>query len=148
MKPVYIFDLDGTLANNDHRNHLVAGVEHPDWDGYFRQCSKDTAHLAITRICNALYNAGFEIWIWTGRSADTARASLEWLEEHQIPHHGLRMRPSGDRTPDHELKLQWYNELSQDDRDRIVAAFEDRARMVAMYRNLGVVCLQVAPGDF
>lgn len=34
------------------------------------------------------------------------------------------------------------------DRDRLVAVFDDRARVVRMWRKAGITCFQVAPGDF
>ena len=37
MTPLYIFDLDGTLALIDHRRHLVEG-ETKDWPAFFRAC--------------------------------------------------------------------------------------------------------------
>jgi hypothetical protein len=35
-----------------------------------------------------------------------------------------------------------------DDRQRLVAAFDDRDRVVQMWRAAGVTCFQVAPGEF
>ncbi|WP_435575134.1 hypothetical protein [Burkholderia plantarii] len=34
------------------------------------------------------------------------------------------------------------------DRRRIVAVFDDRDSVVAMWRDAGVTCFQVAPGEF
>lgn len=60
----------------------------------------------------------------------------------------LTMRAEGDYTPDDELKRQWLNAMSMDDRSRLVAVFEDRDRMVHMWRAAGVPCFQVAEGNF
>ena len=35
-----------------------------------------------------------------------------------------------------------------EDGERLIAVFEDRDRVVAMWRDAGVPCFQVAPGDF
>jgi hypothetical protein len=34
------------------------------------------------------------------------------------------------------------------DRERLVGAFDDRQRVVDMWRRNGITCFQVAPGDF
>lgn len=55
---------------------------------------------------------------------------------------------NADHTPDDKLKKRWLDEMHWDDRSRIVAVFEDRARVVAMWRAAGIPCFQVADGDF
>jgi hypothetical protein len=47
------------------------------------------------------------------------------------------------------LKRNWYdNVLTAGERRRLVAVFDDRDKVVAMWRSMGVPCFQVAPGDF
>lgn len=50
--------------------------------------------------------------------------------------------------PDEKLKRLWLNEMSQADRSRLTAVFDDRDKVVAMWREAGVPCFQVAPGEF
>ena len=51
--------------------------------------------------------------------------------------------------PDDELKQHWLDDLFPGDiRDRIVAVFDDRQKVVDMWRKNGLTCMQVAPGDF
>jgi hypothetical protein len=59
----------------------------------------------------------------------------------------LRMRPVGDYRDDAVLKEQWLNEA------RVLGkapdiVFDDRQRVVDMWRRNGITCCQVAPGDF
>ena len=58
------------------------------------------------------------------------------------------MRTDGDYTPDDELKEFWLNKLNGGGFSRLVAVFDDRNKVVAMWRRHGVRCFQVAPGDF
>jgi len=58
------------------------------------------------------------------------------------------MRRSGDFTPDDVLKKQWLDSMLPEDRERLVCVFDDRDRVVKMWRDNGVTCLQVAPGEF
>jgi len=48
--------------------------------------------------------------------------------------------------PDEKLKLQWLNEM--DWKDDVVAVFDDRDKVVNMWREIGLTCMQVAPGNF
>jgi hypothetical protein len=60
----------------------------------------------------------------------------------------LTMRPAGDYTPDDVLKQRWLDAMLEEDRRRLIAVFEDRDRMVKMWRANGVPCFQVADGEF
>jgi hypothetical protein len=55
------------------------------------------------------------------------------------------MRAAGDFTPDEELKWQWIAEY---DLSMIMCVFDDRTKVVQMWRSLGLACFQVAPEDF
>ena len=48
-------------------------------------------------------------------------------------------------TPDDVLKQNWLNDLDKKD---ILCVFDDRQKVVDMWRNNGISCFQVAPGDF
>lgn len=58
------------------------------------------------------------------------------------------VRDEGDHRADDIVKREWLDGMLVDDRQRLVAAFDDRDRVVAMWRAAGVQCFQVAPGDF
>jgi hypothetical protein len=54
------------------------------------------------------------------------------------------MRGIGDHQPDTQLKQNWLK--TQANLPDLV--FEDRASVVEMWRSNGIVCCQVAPGNF
>jgi phosphoserine phosphatase len=152
MKPAYIFDLDGTLALNEHRQHLLASAQPDKWRRFFAACVDDVPNKPVIQTMQALAMMG-QIFIWSGRSDEVASQTVKWLSTHV----GMkpdeirsitRMRPAADHRPDHELKLSWLNELSPVDRQRLVAVFDDCDSMVAMWRANGIACFQVAPGAF
>lgn len=160
MTPLYIFDLDGTLALIDHRRHLVEG-ETKDWPAFFRACKDDKPNWPVVRTLQALRNSGAEIWIWSGRSDEVRAETERWLYEHGIlrttmllhwqpfrPPEMFRMRKAGDFTPDEVLKRQWLSEIEPPEYARLTAVFDDRDKVVAMWRAAGVACFQVAPGGF
>lgn len=146
MKPLYIFDLDGTLALIAHRKNLIDGVN-KNWDAFYLACKWDEPNAPVITTLQQLVNAGADVVIWTGRSDIAHERTGEWLEKHGI-HCPFVMRKHGDKTQDDTLKMQWYDALAPEDRGRLVAVFEDRDRVVAMWRRKGVACFQVALGSF
>lgn len=149
MKPLYIFDLDGTLALIQHRRHFVEGKK-KDWPAFFRACVDDEPNRPVIDTLWRLVAGGADIWIWSGRSDEVRYETQEWIHKHVAPAWGwpLKMRREGDYTPDHILKKSWLDAISQEERQRLVAIFDDRDRVVQMWRENGVAAFQVAPGDF
>ena len=144
---IVIFDLDGTLSDADHRLHYIKG-EDRDWDGFYAAAKDDAPNTPVIQTCQALADEHY-ISIWTGRSDAVKSDTESWLDQYSVPFDKLYMREKGDHTEDNVLKKQWLDDDFPDgDYSDILCAFEDRDRMVKMYRDLGITCLQVAPGDF
>lgn len=152
-RPLYIFDLDGTLANLDHRKHHLEATDKEKWNRFYDACGGDIPILPVLSTLNRLILAGAEVWIFSGRSARVRQLTTDWLlpfvylsnEELAL---ALVMRPEGDNRPDDELKQMFLDSMLEFDRQRLVAVFDDRQRVVDMWRRNGIPCFQVAPGDF
>ena len=144
-----VFDLDGTLALDHHRKeHLLK--EPKDWDTYFSLCGKDEPCTPLLEILDTLGHI-HNIALWSGRSMVVWADTAAWLQAHGIYNylHEVRMRAVDDRTQDDILKRQWLHEHNAAHPDDVVTlVFEDRKRVVDMWRAEGIVCCQVAPGDF
>lgn len=147
MIPLYIFDLDGTLAEISHRRHFVEGLK-KDWKAFYAACVNDAPNWPVISVFRALRSTGARLWIWSGRSDEVQEQTERWLHRHQLDFDAILMRPQGDYTPDDKLKRQWYEWMADEDRQALTAVFDDRTRMVRMWRDLGVPCFQVADGDF
>jgi hypothetical protein len=144
---IIIFDLDGTLALNAQREHLIKSE---GWDAYFLACDGDTPNYAVIDVLQQMVQndqLDRNIEIWSGRGAISKIKTLEWLRDENINYDRLRMRAEGDHTPDDELKESWLNEEIAAG-NRVLMVFDDRDKVVAMWRRNGITCLQVAPGDF
>lgn len=153
-RPLYIFDLDGTLALTGHRSYLLRDDRPDKWRRFFSACEWDQPNEPVIRTMEALRITGAEVWIFSGRSDEVREQTVAWLERHtsfmayQLVTPVLRMRAEGDYTPDDDLKRQWWESLPAHDRDRLVAVYDDRDKVVSMWRSMGVACFQVAPGKF
>ncbi len=148
-KTAYIFDLDGTLCNTDHRLKWIEG-EKPNWDMFNSECFRDEVFKDVAKILDLVYMAGNDIIFVTGRDGSHRELTVEWLlsnlnlepEEYQ-----LFMRPPGNRHADVSVKTKIYNENIKG-RYEILGVFEDRDRVVEMWRNLGLTCFQPKKGDY
>lgn len=137
-----VFDLDGTIALTEHREHYLK-QEPKDWRGFYAACDQDQPCAPVIATLRGLMVTGHRIEIWSGRSAEVSAKTREWLCAHGMAAVNIRMRAEGDHQPDTKLKAAWIEECGAPD-----LVFEDRASMVAMYRERGIVCAQVAPGHF
>ncbi len=143
----YVFDLDGTLALVDHRRGALSG-ERPDWHSFNKASLLDPPNSAVVQVAQALFDSaqGYELWITSGRSDAVELETRGWLKKHQVPFHRLLMRSAADNRADSVLKREWavqYNFV-----ETVIGVFDDRNSVVNMWRELGIPCFQVAPGDF
>lgn len=161
---MYIFDLDGTLALIDHRRPILDSDDPKRWDKFYEACVDDRPNTAVIRMFHILMkHASSGIYIFSGRSESVRTETVHWLMENVFPHdwtiknvlayckENLFMRPIGDSTPDEELKWKWFSERFMRTNLYHVSqftVFDDRQKVVDMWRRNGVSCFQVAPGDF
>jgi hypothetical protein len=159
--PLYIFDLDGTLADIEHRRPLLENKEDPHrWDKFYKECILDKPNTPVINVFKALIISGCDLLIFSGRSDIVRENTVFWiLTNLGIPMSNwetskmyiekiLYMRKDGDYTPDEILKKQWLDSLDEHDRKRLAGVFDDRNKVVKMWRDNGVPCFQVAEGDF
>lgn len=146
-----IVDIDGTVASH----HLPDGTLIRDHHEY-RVVIWDLPKPDVIDTVFALRDAGYAIVFCSGRPDiddsfyNVRRATAHWLAQHlgewalSCP---LLMRAQGDGRPDDVVKREIYEQQIEPIYD-VRLALDDRDRVVAMWRALGIICLQVAPGDF
>ena len=145
-----VCDLDDTLADNAHRQHILEEAhesESAKWDAFFEPCDKDVVMPEIAEIFQALTNVsqGNRVEIWTARSESVRDKTERWLRRNlfdaqSIP---LRMRAKGDVRPDTEVKGDWMEKYGKPQ-----LVFDDRNKMVDWWRAQGIVCCQVKESDY
>lgn len=140
-----VFDFDGTLCNIEHRLHLIKNKP-KDWPAFYRACVNDVPVLPLVQLAQQCVMMGNRVEVWSGRSDEVRTESELWLNRHAIGYSTLRMRKAGDYRADDVVKGEWFDALAVEDRP--VLAFDDRQRVVNFWRSRGVICCQVAEGDF
>jgi len=145
MTPCYIFDIDGTLSNGDHRLHHIK-KDPKDWRAYFAECYDDEP---IEHICELARVLGTHLAVVyaSGRSDECQDATVRWLIKHGLPPGPVYMRAAGNHEGDDILKPKMLERMRADGYEPVMA-FDDRDRVVAAWRGAGVPCAQVAPGTF
>lgn len=150
MGKVCVFDLDGTISLCDHRLKYISGGKR-DWDGFYKACVDDEPNWPVIRTLHALYQAGHRIVIISGRSDEVRTETLEWLSLYGIHTEGLYMRPDKNYEPDDQLKaklmLDAQKEMNFKPED-VLCIFDDRNKVVNMWRKSGYTCFQVRDGDY
>lgn len=135
-----ICDLDGTLANIDHRKHYVQKKKKKDWKNFFLEMSLDDVNDWCKKLLEQM-SLRYDILLCTGRPEQFRQETVDWLKIHQIPYHRLFMRPTGDRNPDDQTKSALY-EQEIAPLYEVFLVVDDRSSAVDMWRKKGLVCLQ------
>ena len=166
-KNTVIFDLDGTLADIEiRRKKSIKPNGKMDWDIFFHpdNIKYDKPIPAIVNLIQTYEDKAYKIVIFSGRNDRSWKETKDWLKTHNVPHDLLVMRPdkfksksspvadgnpaTGDMRfmPDEILKKKMLDEFV--DIDDVLFVVDDRNKVVEMWRELGLVVLQPAPGDF
>lgn len=139
MRRAILCDIDGTIALRGNRaphDHDSSMEDAPNWP--------------IIRLVDSLY-AGKDVTLllMSGRQEKYRPVTEYWLGAHGIFKYrsALIMRKTGDNRPDEIVKEELWSLHVKPDFD-VRYVFDDRNKVVAMWRRLGLTCLQVAEGDF
>lgn len=131
-----LVDIDGTLALKGDR-----GV----FD--FERCDRDHLNEPVAHVVGLLREAGDRIILLSGRGNEFRPQTLAWLVEHDVSFDELHMRPEKDTRRDDVVKAELFDKHVRG-RFNIRMSLDDRARVVGLWRRMGISCWQVAPGDF
>lgn len=144
-KQAIIFDIDGTITDITHRRKYVKQSP-KDWDN-FNDLMKDDILQHWAKALIKDLRIRYDIILITGREERFREITLDWLRRNDVHSNMLLMRTTGDKTDDDVIKKGLY-ERHVEPRYDIIAVFEDRSRVVKMWRDLGLTCLQCDYGDF
>lgn len=170
-------DLDGTLADVEHRRHHVRPPENtlvgpngemvsilgqfepaeldkplpkfkPHWKAFFDEMVYDSVDPTCKAILDSFSHI-YPIVYATGRPDNYKEQTLTWLEENSLlyPGHSIFMRARNDSRRDDIVK-EIILEFEVKTRYNVFFALDDRDQVVRMLRKHGVKVLQVAEGDF
>ncbi|MFI6051866.1 AAA family ATPase [Streptomyces violascens] len=130
-------DIDGTLAINLNRN---------PYD--FTRCEQDGLNGSVRDALTGFRQAhGDEIVLLSGRGEEFRPQTEAWLAAHDVPYDELWMRPAGDGRRDDLVKAELFDAHVRH-RFNVRVSLDDRDRVVAIWRRMGLPTWQVNYGDF
>jgi phosphoglycolate phosphatase-like HAD superfamily hydrolase len=150
MKNTVIFDIDGTLALNDKRCDLATKFNGKFNFGIFHEPSNiklDEPNYPVIKMIQLFKKDGFNILIFSGRPDSLKEVTIEWLLKYEVPFDKLIMRD----VPRHFMHDDILKKQMLDDHvdiDDVFCVVDDRQKVVDMWREIGLTCFQVAPGNF
>jgi predicted kinase len=131
LENAIICDLDGTLCHLNGRNPYDAST-----------CDMDGLNVVVAELL-----LGRKVIFMSGRE-DKYRDKTElFLKKHDIQYEALYMRATGDTRKDCIIKKELFDNNVRG-KYNIDFVLDDRNQVVDMWRQIGLTCLQVAPGDF
>ena len=144
---VIVFDVDGTLSNAEHRQHHVQ-QKPKRWDLFNKNIPHDTPHDDIIWLFQMFQSRmDTRMIIASGRGEENRPETEKWLSDHEVWYLNLYMRKAKDSRPDNIVKKEILDQIRAEHGEPYMV-FDDRNSVCAMWRENGVRCLQVAPGDF
>lgn len=148
LPDAWVFDLDGTLAINDHGRGWYGEEE--------LKCSMDSLDPATAAVCQALLDNNETVFFMSGRSTAAREVTKDWLENsfgagvtslRSDGSEALLMRASGDGRPDAEVKLDLWAEHIKD-KYNVKGVFDDRGQVIdGCWLKLGFRVFDMSNGN-
>lgn len=152
---ILLIDLDGTVADNSHRMHLIEGRQ-KDWNSFYHHLNismDKPIEIAQAVLPKLVQKQDVEHYFLTGRPERTRRATVDWMWRHfpdvpivpdpittsqQRPVVGqIFMRADGDHRPACVYKEAWPQWFWATKTGGLVFV-DDDTRNAEMYSKYGV----------
>lgn len=129
-------DLDGTLANNDHREHLL-----PNWNEFHKACDKDSPNVELIKaIQHWNKQDGVTMVFVTGRTGlpEVKRNTIAWLEENGFEDPWVEFRSPKSFIKNDVLKTLTFEKLMEKSgyhEDMQMVIIEDTPKVFETFRK-------------
>jgi predicted kinase len=143
LKPCVIFDIDGTLAHNNHRDYYD-----------YSKVSDDLPNVTVVEQIAFQKSKGREIIILTGREGtdECVKQTREWLDFWinyvcgESIEYTLIYREKNDSRKDSVVKKELYSKFIQP-MYSVVAVYDDRLSVVDMWSKMGFYVFNCNQGN-
>lgn len=143
-----VVDLDGTLCLHNGRDPFD-----------YQKCDADLPNYSVIKIVQDYIRESIEshkkseVIYLSGREDVVKDKSITWLSKYvwafdnKYISQSLFMRKAGDMRDDRIVKNELFNDNIKD-KYYVEFVLDDRDKVVQMWRDMGLTCLQVANGNF
>lgn len=140
MKNIILCDIDGTVANNDHRQHFLEGKK--DWDGFFSELVNDLPIQIIIDKVIQEQGSGKEIVFLTGRPERYRYSTTLWLKNYFNFEFKLLMRKDNDQRNKILIKKEIFEENFIN--EEIFLVIDNDKDLLKMWKGFGLTTLDVS----
>jgi hypothetical protein len=143
-----VFDIDGTLANIEHRVDYVRSKP-KNWKAFDAGIPNDKVNQTVAMMFWALQEQEMhDIILASGRNERSRQATEQWLTHNALGgYQKLYMRKADDFRSDDTVKQEMLYQIISDFGRKPDMVFDDRPRVVRMWRNNGIFVFNVYQGD-
>lgn len=132
-RPIVICDIDGTVANLNHRlKHLQK--EPKNYEEFFNGVIFDAPYWEVIYQIQDLAKTHDVVFV-SGRPDTCSAATCEWLYSYRLPYVAVLMRRGGDHRPDDLIKEELLKFIPK---DKVVLVVDDRPRVISMWQRHGL----------
>jgi len=142
-------DLDGTMADLEHRLHYVHPKEGElkDWKSFFAEIPNDSLIEDVAAQVADLIDEDTDLFYISARPENYRKETEEWLERVGAPKYkALFMRRAHDKREDSLIKSELLHRYFPD-KSIIKCVFDDRPRVIRMWREEGLEVIDCGSGE-
>jgi hypothetical protein len=141
------FDIDGTLANIEHRLDYVRSKP-KNWKAFDAGIPNDKVNEPVANIFWSLLDTDNTIVLASGRNERSRQATEDWLFDNFLfGYEKLYMRKADDFRGDDIVKQEILDQIIADYGKKPDMVFDDRKRVVRMWRDNGIFVFNVYQGE-
>tara|TARA_B100000214_G_C23952946_1_gene621360 strand:+ start:229 stop:666 length:438 start_codon:yes stop_codon:yes gene_type:complete len=138
-KKIILCDIDGTIANNDHRQHFLQGKK--DWDGFFSELINDEPIFPIINKVIEEHDAGKDIIFLTGRPERYRYSTTLWLKEYFNFELKILMRKDNDQNNKLKVKKEIFEKnFRVNDIDYVI---DNDIELLKQWEDMGIDVYEV-----
>jgi predicted ABC-type ATPase len=141
-----LFDIDGTVADIEHRRHFVR-TKPKDWKSFNAAMHLDTVRKDVRSLYQLYRGWNVPILFMSGRGAENRVVTERWLADNGFDgYEAVIMRGYGDSRPDDVIKRELF-ERYVEPYWRVMHIIDDRPSVIRMWRALGLAVIDVGKGE-
>jgi hypothetical protein len=131
MTKKILVELDGVISRNEHRRGIRRNME-----DYHAAANEDDIDENMVEILDGLSNIGDSV-IFSLRPEIHRQETMDWLNDHNVPCDELLLRPDGDWSSEHDLRMEFAEETFKGNLDKHICIMLDNERAVEELREQG-----------
>jgi hypothetical protein len=146
-----IFDIEGCLANNQHRENLLPAknltgpaATHA-WDKYYSGVTDDAMYRNVVMFCNSLVAKGLAVLLFTGIPRKFTKIVTNWLADNSVAYSKLLMRHNDDIRSNAEVKFDMLQTMQQQHYQPVLAV-DDMPDVLDMFNKQNIRCFLATKG--